>query len=123
VKGAGDTFEITPTKAINEATFTIRVKNSSLIDYEKIKTINFTLVAKEIVKHNPKFSEVPVVVRILDRNDNYPEFTKSVYEVFVPENCDIGATVAWVQALDDDSGVFGTMGIRYTQLAGSIQHM
>ncbi|RZC35307.1 cadherin-23 [Asbolus verrucosus] len=123
VKGASETFEITPTKAINEATFMIRVKNSSLIDYEKIKTINFTLVAKEIVKHNPKFSEVPVVVRILDRNDNYPEFTKSVYEVFVPENCDIGATVAWVQALDDDSGIFGTLGIRYTNLAGSIQHM
>ncbi|XP_015840656.1 cadherin-23 isoform X2 [Tribolium castaneum] len=123
VKGASDVFEITPTKAINEATFMIRVKNSTFLDYEKIKTINFTLVAKEIVKHNPKFNEVPVVAHILDRNDNYPEFTKNVYEVFVPENCDIGATVAWVQALDDDSGVFGTMGIRYTHLSGSIQHM
>lgn len=108
---------------INEATFTVRVKNASNLDYEKIKMINFTLVAKEIVKHNPKFSEVPVVVHVLDRNDNYPEFTKSVYEVFVPENCDVGTTVAWVQALDDDSGRYGTMGIRYTNLAGSIQHM
>ncbi|KAJ3665071.1 hypothetical protein Zmor_000585 [Zophobas morio] len=123
VKGASDTFEITPTKVINEATFMIRVRNSSLLDFERIKAINFTVVAKEVVKYNPKFTEVPVIVRISDRNDNYPEFTKNVYEVFVPENCDVGTTVAWVQALDDDSGVFGTMGIRYTHLAGSIQHM
>lgn len=101
----------------------IRVKNSSLLDYERLKNINFTVVAKEVVKKDPKFSEVPVVARILDRNDNYPEFTKNVYEVFVPENCDIGTTVAWVQALDDDSGNFGTMGVRYTNLAGSIEHM
>ena len=94
-----------------------------MLDFERIKAINFTVVAKEVVKYNPKFTEVPVIVRISDRNDNYPEFTKNVYEVFVPENCDVGTTVAWVQALDDDSGVFGTMGIRYTHLAGSIQHM
>lgn len=101
----------------------IRVKNSTNLDYERIKFMNFSIVAKEIVKFNPKFSEVPVVAHILDRNDNYPEFTKSIYEVFVPENCDIGTTVAWVQALDDDSGNFGTSGIRYTNLAGSIEHM
>lgn len=85
--------------------------------------INITIVAKEIVKHNPKFSEIPVTVYILDRNDNFPEFTKSIYEVYVPENCDIGTTVAWIQALDDDSGNFGTRGIRYTNIAGSIDYM
>ncbi|KAJ8972931.1 hypothetical protein NQ317_011741 [Molorchus minor] len=123
VKGAGDTFDITPSKAINEANFIIRVKNSTILDFEKIKTINITVVAKEIVKVNPKFSEVPVTVHILDRNDNFPEFTKSIYEVFVPENCDIGTTVAWVQALDDDSGNYGTKGVKYTNIAGSIDHM
>lgn len=101
----------------------IRVKNSTVLDYERLKFINFSIVAKEVVKINPKFSEIPVVAHILDRNDNYPEFTKSVYEVFVPENCDIGTTVARVEALDDDSGNFGTTGIRYTNLAGSIEHM
>ncbi|KAJ8911026.1 hypothetical protein NQ315_016595 [Exocentrus adspersus] len=123
VKGAGDTFDISPTKAINEANFLIRVRNSTLLDYERIKVVNITIVAKEIVKYNPKFSEVPVTVYILDRNDNIPEFTKSIYEVFVPENCDIGSTIAWIQALDDDSGNFGTRGIRYTNIAGSIDHM
>nr|XP_023023050.1 cadherin-23 [Leptinotarsa decemlineata] len=123
VKGAGDTFDITPNKAVNEATFMIRVKNSTALDFEKIKKLNITLIAKEVVKDNPKFSEAAVTVNLLDRNDNFPEFTKSLYEVFVPENCDVGTTVAWIQALDDDSGKFGTRGIRYTNVAGSIDYM
>lgn len=101
----------------------IRVKNSTALDYEKTKSINFSIIAKEIVKVNPKFSEVAVRAYLLDRNDNYPEFTKTIYDVVVPENCDIGTTVAWVQALDDDSGNFGTSGVRYTNIAGSIEHM
>nr|CAH7720091.1 unnamed protein product [Callosobruchus chinensis] len=123
VKGAGEVFDITPNKALNEATFMIRVRNSTILDYERIKTINATLVAKEVVKHKPKFSEVPVKVHVLDRNDNFPEFTKSMYEVWVPENCDIGTTVAWVQALDSDSGNYGTRGIIYTNIIGSIDYM
>ena len=87
-----------------------------------ILVVNFTLRAKEIVENAPKQSIVPVTVYIKDQNDNYPEFTESTYEVAVPENCQVGATVAWVQALDDDSGNFGTKGIRYTNLGGSLAH-
>ncbi|CAG9827600.1 unnamed protein product [Diabrotica balteata] len=123
IKGGGDAFDVTPSKAVNEATFMIRVKNSTTLDFERIKRINLTLVAKEIVKNKPKYSEASVMVNLLDRNDNFPEFSKSLYEVSVPENCDVGTTVAWVQALDDDSGKFGTRGIRYTNLAGSIDYM
>lgn len=101
----------------------VRVKNSSSLDYERIKKFNITLVAKEIVKQQPKFSEASVTINLLDRNDNFPEFSKSLYEVTVPENCDIGTTIAWIQALDDDSGKFGTRGLRYTNLAGSIDYM
>ena len=84
--------------------------------------VNFTLTAREIVANAPKQSAVPVTVYIKDQNDNYPEFTESTYEVAVLENCAIGTTVAWVQALDDDSGNFGTKGIRYTNLGGSLAH-
>lgn len=101
----------------------IRVKNNTLMDYERVKLINFTIIAREIIKDNPKSSQASVSVRILDRNDNFPEFTRSVYKVYVPENCEVGSTVAWVQALDEDSGNFGTRGIRYTNLAGSIDYM
>lgn len=68
-------------------------------------------------------SEVPVTVNLIDRNDNFPEFTRNIYEVNVQENCEVGTTVAWVQALDDDSGKFGTQGVRYTSIAGSIENM
>lgn len=121
--GANDTFEVTPSQVINEATFMIRVKNSTILDYEQVQVLNFTLVAKETTKYNPKASTAGVTVQILDRNDNYPEFTKKSYEVSVPENCEVGTTVAWVQALDEDSGIFGTKGVRYTNLAGSIENL
>lgn len=87
-----------------------------------ISEVNFTLVAKEVVPVKSKYSTVPVTVFIKDQNDNYPEFTESTYEVSIPENCVVGTTVAWVQALDEDSGNFGTRGIRYTHLGGSIAH-
>nr|XP_022904889.1 cadherin-23 [Onthophagus taurus] len=123
LKGAETIFEITPNKVTNEATFMIRIKDPTILDYEQIKEINFTIIAKEIVKYKPKYSEVPVKVTILDRNDNYPEFVKSSYEVSVQENCEIGTTVAWVQALDGDSGNYGTKGVRYTNLSGSIENL
>lgn len=85
--------------------------------------MNFTLIAKEAVPVAPKYSTVPVTVFIKDQNDNYPEFTEDTYEVSIPENCAAGTTVAWVQALDEDSGNFGTRGIRYTHLGGSIAHV
>lgn len=43
--------------------------------------MNFTLVAKEMVQDNPKLSRVPVIVYIRDMNDNFPEFSKPLYEV------------------------------------------
>ena len=82
--------------------------------------MNLSLTAREIVPISPKESTVPITIYIQDQNDNYPEFTESIYEVSVLENCDVGTTVAWVKALDEDSGNFGTDGIRYTNLGGSL---
>lgn len=82
--------------------------------------INFTLTAKEIVPNSPKKSIVPVTVYIKDQNDNYPEFSENTYEVHVPEDCETGTTVAWLRAFDEDSGNYGTKGIRYTSLGGSL---
>lgn len=123
IEGDMGTFEITPQKIINEASFLIRVKNSSRLDYEAIKVINFTLTAKEIVQKAPKHSSVPVTVYIRDVNDNSPEFSKQVYDVFVAENAPKGTTVGKVQAFDEDTGVYGTEGIRYTGLGGSVADM
>ncbi|XP_022120263.2 cadherin-23 [Pieris rapae] len=121
--GDNGIFDVTPFKGINEASFLIRVNNPLYLDYEKVAVMNFSLVAKEIVTKDAKMSVVPITVHIKDENDNYPEFTQQLYTVSMPENCAVGSTVGRVQALDHDSGNFGTMGIRYTGLSGSIAHL
>ncbi|XP_050665095.1 cadherin-23 [Leptidea sinapis] len=121
--GDNGVFDVTPFKGINEASFLIRVNNPLYLDYEKVTVLNFSLVAKEIVSNDPKMSVVPITVHIKDENDNFPEFTQPSYTVSIPENCGVGTTVAWVQALDQDSDNYGTRGIRYTNLSGSIAHL
>jgi cadherin 23 len=100
LNGDKGVFEVTPREGINEASFLIRVKNPAMLDYEQVKSItpckyclkrtetnvifsamNFTLVAKETVPNNAKYSSVPVTVYIRDMNDNFPEFTEPLYEV------------------------------------------
>ncbi|RZF38140.1 hypothetical protein LSTR_LSTR005501 [Laodelphax striatellus] len=116
-------FDVTPRHGINEATFLIRVKDPTKLDYETTKAMNFTLVAKESVPRDPKFSFASVTIYIRDVNDNVPEFAKPIYEVSIPENSGPGTTVVWVQATDEDSGNFGSQGIRYTNLRGSVAEM
>ena len=41
---------MSPSKGINEASFYIRVKDSARLDYEAIKVVNMTLVAREVVE-------------------------------------------------------------------------
>ncbi|XP_014258581.1 cadherin-23-like isoform X2 [Cimex lectularius] len=118
--GDDDIFEVTPHRGVNEASFLIRVKDPTKLDYEKMNMINFTLVAKETVTNSPKSDSVPVTVHVRDMNDNFPEFSKPLYEASVPENSVMGTTVAIVYARDMDSGKFGSDGIRYTNLGGSV---
>lgn len=118
--GDDGVFEVTPAIGINEASFLIRVKEPSKLDYEKVHSLNFSLIAKETVPKNAKYSVVPVQVHIRDINDNVPEFERDVYEVHVKENARKGGMIAKVRATDLDSGSFGTNGIRYTSLGGGI---
>ncbi len=61
---------MTPEKGINEASFIVRVKDPSLLDFETLKVVNFELVAREMTETDPKESRVPVTVHVRDRNDN-----------------------------------------------------
>lgn len=118
-----DIFEVVPARAINDATFSVRVKNSFFLDFEQVKDLNFSLVAKELTAPSGFYSSVPIRIYIRDQNDNFPEFTKAVYEVSVPENVQMGAVIATVQAFDSDSGNYGTKGIRYTNMGGGIANL
>eukprot|EP00095_Tigriopus_kingsejongensis_P008988 snap_masked-scaffold783_size97670-processed-gene-0.6 protein:Tk08988 transcript:snap_masked-scaffold783_size97670-processed-gene-0.6-mRNA-1 annotation:"PREDICTED: uncharacterized protein LOC100879829" len=120
IEGDGGIFEVTPKQGINEASFMIRVKDPTQLDFERVKVINFSLVATEMVAENPHQSRASVTIHIRDVNDNPPVFNEESYRVEIPENIEPGATIAWIRATDLDSGVFGTSGIRYTRLSGPL---
>ncbi|KAF2345852.1 Cadherin-like, partial [Trinorchestia longiramus] len=119
VEGARGAFDVTPAEGINLASFLVRVRDPALVDYEKVQVMNVTLVAREVVPHNPKSSSCLVSVYIRDTNDNIPVFDRDVYEARVPEDAPAGTVIAEVVATDADSGDFGTSGLRYTDLRGS----
>lgn len=47
-------------------------------------------------------------------------FHNILFKVTVPENSVSGTTVGWVEAFDRDSSLYGSEGVRYTALGGSI---
>ena len=40
--------KVTPSLAINEASFMVRVRDQGRLDYEELREVNFTLVAREV---------------------------------------------------------------------------
>lgn len=120
LEGDRGIFEITPDEVINEATFLIRVKNHTVLDYEQMQMLQFKVIAREIVKVNPKSSTADITVHIRDANDNIPEFELASYTAHVREDVDSGASVVKIIATDQDSGEFGTSGIRFTDIKGQI---
>lgn len=113
-----DVFYVTPKQVVNEASFIIRVKDGSLLDYEKLKSIQMKLVAKEKLTNEARSSAAQVTIRIKDVNDNFPKFENDIYRGSVDENAPKGTTIAVVKAHDVDSGIYGTLGIRYTGITG-----
>ncbi|XP_017143334.1 cadherin-23 [Drosophila miranda] len=117
-----DLFEIVPELAVNEANFMLRVKNPKSLDFEQFVEINFTIFAREIDEPS-RWSSAHVQIFIRDQNDNFPEFRHAIYNASVLENSDQGTIITKVEAVDVDSGDYGTMGIRYTNLRGGLAHL
>ncbi|XP_073912013.1 cadherin-8 isoform X1 [Castor canadensis] len=61
---------------------------------------NITVIATEIRNHS-QISRVPVAIKVLDVNDNAPEFA-SEYEAFLCENGKPGQVIQTVSAMDKD---------------------
>ena len=66
--------------------------------------------------------EIFIFYDVRDQNDNFPEFTNDTLEVFVSEALAPGDIIGAVHATDQDSGRFGSQGIRYTHITGSIRY-
>ncbi|CAG2237928.1 CDH23 [Mytilus edulis] len=75
-------------------------------DFEKVQEVSFMLVARE-EKAQPYNTQCIVHLKIIDRNDNFPQFTKSSFVVHIVENYTNEQLVLSEKATDKDSGDFG----------------
>ncbi|XP_068114331.1 cadherin-23 isoform X3 [Hyperolius riggenbachi] len=85
------------------------------VDYEQVQWLNFTVRASD--NGSPQRSaEVPVVLEIVDINDNNPIFSQSSYQKPVFEDIQLSSTVLRIKATDADSGRFAL--IQYSLVDG-----
>ncbi|CAI9592537.1 unnamed protein product [Staurois parvus] len=70
------------------------------LDREELAWHNITILAMEM--NNPaQIGSVPVMIKVLDVNDNAPVFTK-FYETFMCENAKAGQLIQTLSAIDQD---------------------
>lgn len=69
-----------------------------------------------------KTANATLVVRVLDDNDNYPQFTERTYSAWIPEDLDYTANpvIARIRATDADSG--NNAAVRYAIIGGNTQN-
>ncbi|CAH2040130.1 unnamed protein product, partial [Iphiclides podalirius] len=94
------------------------VKIAQRIDYEKVKRINFTLVAFDSGVPQ-RSASASVWVEVENLNDEEPTFAEREYQATVPENSPAGTSVVTVAAVDRDEGEFGE--VTYN-LSGELSH-
>ena len=92
------------------------LSTSSELDRESVSVYNFTVVATDSGSP-PLTASTDVVVTILDRNDNFPEFTQILYSVMVLESLPLGTSLTTVAAFDQDSG--SNAEVRFDLISGA----
>nr|XP_051700320.1 protocadherin beta-14 [Oryctolagus cuniculus] len=81
------------------------------LDHEEEPELKLTLTAVD-GGAPPLSGTTLVLIKVLDINDNSPEFAENLYEVQVPEDTDVGSRIITLSAKDIDAGSFGK--ISYT---------
>lgn len=112
-------FTIVPNRGLNELTFSLLVRNNSILDYEKLdakKSLQMTLIATDGSTDEPLKSTIPIIIHVIDVNDNAPQFTQTQYEGSIYEDSPIGTVITKVSAIDPDTGNFGK--IKFTSMSG-----
>ncbi|XP_070544555.1 protocadherin Fat 4-like [Ptychodera flava] len=95
---------LTPTTAISY----IRVNDSTMLDAERITSVNFTVYAVEtLTSQKYESMKADVFVSVLDVNDNSPEFVQDSYTAEVYENITLETSLTTVEANDLDQGKNG----------------
>ncbi|XP_052430080.1 protocadherin alpha-8-like [Carassius gibelio] len=73
------------------------------LDREEQSVIQLTLTAAD-GGNPPKSGTSQIIIRVLDINDNAPEFSRPLYKASLVENLPIGTTVIIINATDEDEG-------------------
>ncbi|XP_049833037.1 protocadherin-like wing polarity protein stan isoform X1 [Schistocerca gregaria] len=111
-----DVFRIDPKSGI--------VTTRSVLDRERSEVYTLTVMATDqgLPVSERRSSTSMVVIRVLDDNDNYPQFTERTYSVQVPENINwtVNPVIATIKAVDADQG--NNAAVRYAIIGGNTQN-
>lgn len=119
----------TSTSAEDSSTFRIDAKTGlvstrSQLDREKTEVYTVIIQASDLASPPSlrQSATATLVVKVLDDNDNYPQFSERTYVVNIPEDLDYTSnpTVAQIRATDADAG--GNSAIRYAIIGGNTQN-
>lgn len=92
------------------------------LDREATPSFILTVLARDNAPMaERKSASTSVKIKLLDDNDNYPQFSEKAYSVTVPEDVDVGSNplVASVRATDADEGQ--NAALRYAIIGGNMQ--
>ncbi len=102
---------------INSNNGLIRVRDSSLVDFERQEEFNLTVVAKALADDS-MVAYTTCFVKLQDMNDHAPKFTREVYNVKVLEGNVKGSKVVQTKAIDRDLGQ--SEELRYEIIDGNV---
>ncbi|CAL1682791.1 unnamed protein product [Lasius platythorax] len=105
---------------IGHETGEITVGGATVLDREMTPEITITVMASDGAHVNSRRSTtVPVVVKLIDENDNRPIFSQHSYRASVAENLSVNppAPILQVRAVDQDEGTNGE--VWYTIINGN----
>lgn len=110
------TFRIDPKSGV--------VTTRASLDRERSEIYTVIIQASDMAAPpaNRKTASTSLVIRILDDNDNYPQFSERTYSVVVSEDLDYTTNpiVAQIRATDEDTGM--NAAIRYAIIGGNLQN-
>ncbi|XP_040597855.1 protocadherin beta-14-like [Mesocricetus auratus] len=90
------------------------------LDHEEESELRLTLTALD-GGSPPRSGTISIFIKVLDINDNAPEFAQSFYEVQVPEDMPIGSSIIAISAKDLDLGNYGIISYSFLHAPESIR--
>ena len=75
---------------------------SEQLDYERCSQYHLVIGTHDAAGH-ALLSTSQLVIDVVNVNDHAPQFSHSEYQVFLPEDCDVGSFVIQLSATDGDS--------------------